>query len=117
MISSRSGSLYLAISLSTRKLFSSSNVKRFSVAQHDAGAHPLAELRIGHGNAGDVLHRGMREDQVLDFLGADFFAAAVDQVFLAALDHVVAGRMLAHQVAGTVEAIGGELRALYSGTP
>ena len=32
----------------------------------------------GTGNAGHIFYRRMRENQVLDFFGADFFAAAVD---------------------------------------
>ena len=45
----------------------------------------------GIGDAGDVLHCGMREDQVLDLFGADLLAAAIDQVLLAAFDQIVAG--------------------------
>ena len=41
----------------------------------------------------------MREDQVLDFLGANLLAAAVDEVLLAALDDVVARGMATHQIA------------------
>ena len=79
--------------------------ERAAGLRHDAGAHALAELGIGHRHAGDVLHRVVREDEVLDLLGADLLAAAIDEILLAALDHVVAGRMLAHQIAGAVEAI------------
>ena len=50
----------------------------------------------------------MREDQVFDFFGADFFAAAIDEVFLSSLHDVVAGFVPAHQVAGTVKSIGSE---------
>ena len=59
-------------------------------------------------HAGDVLHRRMLQDQVLDLLGADLLAAAVDQVLLAALHHVVPRRMLPHQIARAVEAVGRE---------
>ena len=100
---------------SAGKSISSSNDRRLPVAQDDAGAHALAEIGVGHGDAGDVLHRRMRQDQVLDLLGADLLAAAVDQVLLAALDHVVARGMLAHQIARAVEAVGGESRGVVLG--
>src|SRR5581483_6423442 len=77
--------------------------------QDQAGAHLLAEVRVGHRHAGHVLHRRVREDEVLDLLGADLLPAAVDEVLLAPLDHVVARRMAAHQVAGAVEAVRREL--------
>ena len=51
---------------------------------------------------------GCERIEVLDLLGADLLAAAVDEVLLAALDHVVARRMLPHQIARAVEAVGGE---------
>src|SRR5260221_6657921 len=57
-----------------------------------ASAHLLAQIRIGHRHTGDVLHRGMREDQILDLLGADLLPAAVDEVLLPAFDHVIARR-------------------------
>src|SRR5256885_5015088 len=40
---------------------------------------------------------------------SDLLAAAVDQVFLAPLDHIAPGRMQPHQVARAVEAVGREL--------
>src|SRR5205085_9400917 len=39
--------------------------------EDEARAHLLAEARIGYRHAGDVLHRRVRKDQVLDLLGAD----------------------------------------------
>ena len=45
---------------------------------------------IGHRHAGHVLHGGMGKDQVLDFLGADLLATAVDQVLAASFDDIVA---------------------------
>src|SRR5260221_14792400 len=80
-----------------------------------ASAHLLAQIRIGHRHTGDVLHRGMREDQILDLLGADLLPAAVDEVLLPAFDHVIARRVQAHQVAGTVEAVGRELPRIVFG--
>ena len=108
--SSRSGSLNLAISLARRNVDQLRERRRIGVAgcSDDAGAHPLAQDRVRHRDAGDVLHRRVGQDQVLDLLGADLLAAAVDQVLLAALDHVVAGRVPPHQVARAVEAVGGE---------
>src|SRR5258706_11828818 len=50
----------------------------------------------------------MAENEIFNFFGADFFAAAVDQIFLAPFDHVIPRRMAAHEVAGTVKAIGGK---------
>ena len=50
----------------------------------------------------------MAQDQILDLLGADLLAAAVDEVLLATFDHVVAGRMFPQQVTASVKAVGGE---------
>ena len=109
-ISSRSGSLYLAISLVGEEARPApSSVTASCPARGMTQAHMRSPMSgSGIGDAGDVLHRGMRQDQILDFLGADLLAAAVDQVLLAALDHVVAGRVLAHQIARAIEAVRGE---------
>ena len=53
------------------------------IAGDDKGLYALAQHRIGHRHAGDVLHRRMTENQIFDFFGADLLSAAVDQVFLA----------------------------------
>ena len=50
----------------------------------------------------------MRKDQVLDLLGADFLAAAVDEVLLAPLDHVIARGVLAHEIARAIKAVARE---------
>ena len=76
--------------------------------QHQAGAHPLAEHRIGVGHAGHVEHGRVGQDEVLHLLRADLLAAPVDQVLDPALDHVVAGRQLPEQVTGPVEPVRGE---------
>src|SRR5216683_3988248 len=47
----------------------------------------------------------MRENKVFDFLGADFFAAAVDEVFLPSLHDIIAGFVPPHQVTGAVKSI------------
>src|SRR4026208_810830 len=54
--------------------------------QDQAGAHPLAEVRIGYRDAGDILHARMRQDEIFDLLGADLLAAAVDEILLSSLD-------------------------------
>src|SRR5580765_7573602 len=93
------GQLELGDLLPLEEIHQRLQVELLVLLQDHAGAHLLAEVRIRHRHAGDVLHRRMREDQVLDFLGADLLAAAIDQVLLSSLDDVVPGRMLAHQVA------------------
>ncbi len=113
--SSRSGSLNLAISLRLQERDQFLQRQRPARAQDHAGAHLLAHRRVGHRHAGHVLHRRVHQDQVLDLLGADLLAAAVDQVLLAALDDVVARRMLAHQVARAIEAVGRELARVVLG--
>src|SRR5205823_13201606 len=50
----------------------------------------------------------MSQDQVLDLFGADFFTASIDQILFASLDHIVAGRMLSHQIPGAIETVGRE---------
>src|SRR5204863_445984 len=71
-------------------------------AQNRIGAHALAEHRIGHRHASDVLHRRMGENEIFDFFGADLFAAAVDKVFLASFDYIISRRMEPHQIAGSI---------------
>ena len=51
------------------------------VFQDQAGAHLLAEVRIGDRHARHVLHRRMGEDQVLHFLAAYLLAAAAGMIF------------------------------------
>src|SRR2546427_7728163 len=79
-----------------------------AVAENYTGAHALAQNRIGHRDASDVLHGGMSENEILNFLRADFLATTVDQILFATLDHVVSGRMESHQVTGAIKAVGGK---------
>src|SRR5439155_8043130 len=83
--------------------------------RYHASAHLLAQVGVGHRYAGDVLHRRVPEDQILDLLGADLLAAAVDKVLLPAFDDVVSGRVQAHQVAGPVEALRRKLARVVFG--
>ena len=62
----------------------------------------------GIGTQATFCTAGCARIKIFDFLGADFFAAAIDQIFLAPFDHVVPRRMAPHQIAGAVEAVGGK---------
>src|SRR5579863_473803 len=79
-----------------------------SVAQQDAGAHALTKISVRNWDASNVLHRGMRQNKVLDLFGADLLSAPVDQVLLSTFDDVVAGGVLPHQISRPVEAISSE---------
>ena len=77
----------------------------------DVRAGALAQPRIGHGDDGRGDHAGVAEHQQLHLLGVDLLAAAVDQVLDAALDGDAAlavDRRDRGEVAGAVEAVGGE---------
>src|SRR5919106_5716573 len=74
--------------------------------QDDTGAHALAENRIRYWHTGNVLHRGMGENEIFNFFRADFFSAPVDQVLLAPFDEIISRWMAAHQVARPVKAVG-----------
>ena len=50
----------------------------------------------------------MAQNQLFDLFGTDLFRAAIDQVLLAAFDDVVSGRVLPHQIAAAIKAVGGE---------
>src|SRR5207244_7906937 len=72
---------------------------------------------VGDGDDRHVQHGRVAQDQVLDFFRADLLAAAVDQILLAALHDDISTRVHAHHVAGAVEAVVGEGRAIVLGGP
>ncbi|CAJ7666223.1 Uncharacterised protein [Burkholderia pseudomallei] len=86
-------------------------------ARDDERARALAEQRIGHRDERRVADLRMREQQVLDFLGGYFFAAAIDLVLVAALDDEVAFFGAAHAVAAAIEAVGRERGRMMLGEP
>src|SRR5262245_65465795 len=76
---------------------------------HDhTGAHALSQDRIRHRHAGYVAHGWMSENEVLDFLSADFLSAAVDEVFFSSFNHVIPRWVAPHQIPRTVKPIGRE---------
>src|SRR5690606_6687098 len=86
-------------------------------AGDDVGAGALAEVGVGHGDDGGVVHRGVRQDVVLHLVRRDLLAAAVDLVLDPALDGDVAGGGHADHVAGAVEAVRGERPGVVLGCP
>src|SRR4029077_9747958 len=79
-----------------------------ALSQDHTGAHALAENRIRHRHAGDVLDRWMSQDEVLNFLGTDFFAAPVNEILLSSFHHIVPRRMTPHQIPRAIKAISRE---------
>src|SRR6185369_15055324 len=73
---------------------------------HDEiGAHRLAQACMRHRHHSSLQHAGVLVQQVFHFLGADLFAAAVDQVLDAAGEHDRALRGAIADVAGMVVAL------------
>ena len=71
---------------------------------HD-GADPLARVRIGHADDGDVGHLGVRVEEVLHLLGRDVLTLADDDVLEPTGDDEVAALVEPTQVAGAEEAV------------
>src|SRR6202050_1145852 len=71
-----------------------------------AGA--FAKRRIRHRHDGGDHQIAHREQMSFDFLGIDFFAAAIDQILDASFDDQIASAAAAHQVAGLIESVGAE---------
>ncbi|EYT83418.1 hypothetical protein CF54_07490, partial [Streptomyces sp. Tu 6176] len=89
-----------------------------AAAQDDVGAAAFAEVVVGDGDDGDVVDRRVAEDDVLDLLGGDLLAAAVDLVLAASFDDEVAAAGEPDEVAGAVEAVRGEgARVVLGGPP
>src|SRR5690606_22818977 len=86
-------------------------------AGDDVGAGAFAQVGVGNGDDGGVVHGGVGEDVVLDLLGADLLPAAVDLVLGPPGDDDVAGGVAADDVAGPVEAVGGEGGGVVLGCP
>ena len=74
------------------------------LAQHKEGAAFLAQMRVGRGDQPGMGDIGMAQQQVLDLLGGDLFAAPVDLVLDAADDAQIAA-LPHHHVAGMVKSI------------
>jgi hypothetical protein len=77
-----------------------------TLAQDDVDTRALAENVVGHRHRRRVEHARVRQDQVLDLLSGDLLTAAVDEVFGAALDDLIATRTQADDVATPVVPIG-----------
>ena len=84
--SRRSGSLNRATPAASIDARTSSRVSGGAGPGHDVDADPLAQLRVGHRDGGHLGDGGQLVDEVLDLLGGDLLAAAVDHVLVPALD-------------------------------
>src|SRR5437763_86505 len=79
--------------------------RRLLVGGDDDRARPLPRRVVGQTDHGDVADAGVREQQVLDFLGADGLALADDDVLESARDRDVAVGILEAEVAGAEPAV------------
>src|SRR5205823_3943436 len=79
--------------------------RRLLVGGDDDRARPLPRRVVGQTDHGDVADAGVREQQVLDFLGADGLALADDDVLEPARDRDVAVGILEAEVAGAEPAV------------
>ena len=82
--------------------------RRRGVFGEHVGAGPFAEVLVGDGDDDRVSDSRMREQLLLDLLGGDLLAAAVDAVGTATAHHEVAGGAEFGDVAGPVPAVGRE---------
>src|SRR5882672_9675124 len=71
----------------------------------DRGADIFAEPRMRHGEGRCLAHRGMAEQRLLDVVGRDLLAAAIDDLLGTADDPQEAVSVDAAQVAGRQPAV------------
>ena len=86
----------------------SAKEKSRAVVERDEGAARLAEAGMRHRHHRRFPDRGVAVEDILDLLGAEVFAAADDEVLLAAGDDEAAFRRHPGEVAGAEEAVGVE---------
>ena len=82
--------------------------ERARTHERDDGAAGFAQARVRHRDHGGFSNKWVRVEDVLDFLGADIFAAADDQVLLATRDDDGTPCVEPPEIAGQEETIGVE---------